>query len=235
MSQLKMRHLSINPSKSHAISIELIPKKKKLYTITSPQFTLNGHQIPQVHTINFFKYLGLQLSDSGFVYPSSSSVNTELEKFFKNQMPRLIARLQHFNISSKLLSDVNRKIRHFVRKTLHLFAHSSNAIFYAPLKQGGLGIFNFKLMIPIIIMRRMENVANSSPKLERVLQDATSLVESIKNLIKAPLNTSKEIKQHFSRELDAGYSGNGMGQVRNDRSTTPSSRIPQNIGMVKTT
>lgn len=137
----------------------------------------------------------------------------------KHLMPRFIVRFQHFNITSKLLSDVDRKIRHFVRKTLHLFEHSSNAIFYAPLKEGGLGIFNFKLMIPIIMKRRMEKVANSSPKLERVLLDATSLVESINNLIKTPLMSNNAVKQHFSRELDTGYSGNGISQVKNGRSS----------------
>lgn len=230
---LKERHLLINPSKCHAISTGLVPKKKKLFTHTVTQFKIYESEIPQESTNSFFKYLGIQIGDEGILCPSTDTLNIDLLNLRKAALkpfqklkilntfliPRYISRLQAISINKKILKDVDKKIRYFIRKTLHLFQHSSNAIFYAPLKTGGLGIFNFGLQIPIIMKRRLETIGTKSQLLENVIHNANKTILHFDKIISTCTDSSQKIKEKFAAELDSGYSGNGILQVKNSKAS----------------
>ncbi len=109
VSALSRRNLSINALKCNAVSVDIVPRQKKCYTITQPQFKMNDSFIPQLTAQSLFKYLGCKYSVYGVSGISVKDIDILLEKLRKAALkpfqkfkilkvfliPRFIARAQH--------------------------------------------------------------------------------------------------------------------------------------------
>lgn len=231
---LSDRNLIVNPEKCFAFAALRVPKKKKLFITTTPSFSINGVNLPNLGVDNIMKYLGIKYSAFGVVKTSSKSVFENLnnlksaalkpfQKMFLLQhhlIPRYISTFQQISNTSKLLKSVDKSIRWFIKNTIHFPSSCSNHIFYAPRKDGGLGIFEFNSKIPVIMRDRIERIKNQCEIMENVINETPDMISSIKRLIKPHLASKEDIIKHHSYSLEISFSGNGIGQCSSTRAST---------------
>lgn len=71
------------------------------------------------------------------------------------------------------LKRVDDMIRKTVKEVLHLSEHTPNDFLYAPLREGGLGVFCLFKRIPGIILERLGNLEYSQSAIERAVFQTT--------------------------------------------------------------
>lgn len=158
-----------------ALSTEVVPAKKKLYTVTRNRFKVNGEFIKQMDINQTVKYLGLKFAIDGVTKCCTYVLNEQLQRIKRAPLkpqqkmkiirtyliPRYIAYYENPSINRRILKEADKKIRAAIKKILHLNIHCSNAIFYAPMKSGGQGLFCSETTIPIIIANRLEKLRDN--------------------------------------------------------------------------
>lgn len=170
---LESEGMRANVNKCHALFCEKITGVQKLAVITKSTFQLQGQPIPSVGVIDSFRYLGRDIGFMGHQKPNSIKTLSEnllslqkapLKPFQKMELlrtyliPRFIYGFQNFKIEKQILTNADRLVRRFVRRTLHLHASVENILIHAPEKDGGLGIFSFTESIPRILMSRLNKM-----------------------------------------------------------------------------
>lgn len=226
----KQRGLSINSSKSHCLILRTVPSKKKVYVDKNFTLKTNGEIIKSIDIGESFKYLGHKFDSQGMEKCQLRNLKEQLDRIMKaalkpqqklqlvkfHLLPRYIASLQRPNIPQKTLNGADRIIRSAIRRILHLPKASANAILYTARKDGGMGIFHFKSMIPLIAISRWEKLTNICPTLRRMEGIMKHWIERYKRFIPENPNPKNAIKLKFKGDLDSSISGNGLTQVAAD-------------------
>lgn len=221
------RGLSLNVSKCAAISVDLVPKKKILAARTTPRFYVNGLPITQMG-LDSIKYLGQRFNITGVKEPTLQSLKAQLDRIKTaalkpNQkvellkqylIPRWIHQLQNPNIGIQTLKQADRMCRLCLKQVLHIPKTASNAFVHTSARDGGLGLFRFRQKIPLIMLNRIDNL---------VKHEQTRVAFTLNPKLRARLlkmlggQTTSAANQRLanSRELESGYSGNGIGATNN--------------------
>lgn len=216
----------LSPQKCRSLLLRMVPSKKKLFVDNIHQFNINSILIPCVGVGEMFTYLGEEVNDEGVsrgklslqlfehlqkVIRAPLKPQQKMKMMSKYLIPKYISRAQKQSISGKVLEEMDRKIRVFVKKVLHMPPGSSTAIFYTPLKAGGLGIFSFRQNIPRIMLQRIEKVRRMDEVLEEVLHDNVLWIGNLRRLLRPHEVTKNLLTECNSNTLEGSWYAGGGG------------------------
>ena len=221
------RGLSINPEKSVAASVAVLPGRKILYPQTTGKFVVNGARITQLKATELFKYLGQRYGVSGgegnvFKIDEllTSLAKSPLKPYQKLEMvrlyliPRLLHKLQTTCVTKKDLNNTDMALRVFIRKTLHLNKTTSNGFLHAPIREGGLGIISMMAYVPVVLRNRIQSLLLEGEESIHLVLNTDHMIKLRSKLERwtGTVGTTRAIHAHFSDMLEEGYSGGGLRQ-----------------------
>lgn len=150
--------------KCSAISVCRAPGQR-LFSYTTSQFFIRGKPVQQLAVREMIEYLGSKFSPMGLSKCSIPNLRAQVERICRAPLkslqkiqiikfyliPTYIHSLQSPQVHQQTRESADRAIKWVIKKALHLSVHVSDAFIYAPMKEGGLGIFSVKDKIPIIV------------------------------------------------------------------------------------
>lgn len=159
---LEKRGLDLNAAKCSSLQANVVPAMKKLFAVTKPRFYIDGVPIGQVG-LNNFKYLGIitpatLASLPGLLAKIKRAPLKPHQKWLITRdylVPRYIHGPRNPRINKKTLRKVEKLFRMHVKTILYLPVTAITAYLHAPVKLGGLGLFNFERRIPAILAERI--------------------------------------------------------------------------------
>lgn len=174
---LAERGLSINADKSFSVSLVAAGKVKKVKVIATPEFKIGETLLPFKGVTTMWKYLGVNLDDSGRLPPDCGELPGLLDRLSTAPLKPaqrlvilkdyLVPRLLHRMIcgktpTAKQLRELDQRIRNVVkRKWLHLESSVPTGFLYAKSAQGGLGLPCLLTLVPRTKLSRMTKLTNS--------------------------------------------------------------------------
>lgn len=164
---LKARGMLINPKKCHCISA--VRNGTPWCYRSRPLLTVGGTKISMTSYLCPMKYLGHQYNLGGMSKPSLANLpswlyNINAANLKPDQklllvrdhvIPRLTFALQTTRITSKSLRGVDRLVRMWVKRMLHLNVHTPDAVIHASIRDGGIGILETRTAIPNTFLKRL--------------------------------------------------------------------------------
>lgn len=171
--------LEANPGKCLALSSIVDGKNKRMFLDTNDKFTVTvsetNHHIKSITPSTEWKYLGLKFIgskidkrvlniDKYFLRIDRALLNPQQKLDVLNQivLPQWVHITTFSNACREELSSIDKTSRKWVRKWLHLPHDVPKAYLHAPVRTGGLGIFEFSVRIPVSRLRRIRRVINTS-------------------------------------------------------------------------
>lgn len=227
---LDRRGMKINPIKSTSFTVNLLPSVKKLYVSTEARIIVENDFIRAIGVADQFGYLGFGYSFCGVKSTTLEGLPAELERIRKaplkphqklyvikkHLLPRYIYILQNPDITLKTLSSADRLVRLTVKRILHLPQSTPNAALYAPLRQGGLGVFSFRCRIPGILLDRISNI-RKSPDPDTLAAIRTPYIahleEKLHNWCATTGVNSRATASFWCGRLESSTSGGGLWHV----------------------
>lgn len=180
------RGMQLNVGKCSLLSAALVPGGGKVVPRTKNAIKFKNVPLRLVSDFEPAKYLGHALGSSGILKPSICNLKKWLENVMRSPLkpdqklvmiktyviPKILYGLQVPGVTGRILREADRLIRHYTKKVLHLNIHTSDAAFYAKIRDGGLGIMNLKGSIPKIFLGRLTSIlsANNDTSIQYVFQ-----------------------------------------------------------------
>lgn len=221
------RGMEMSAAKCAHLSVQLVPGRKRSVVSSDARIFVGPTAITCVGAEDSFKYLGFRFRFMGAEAPSSDSLHIclsrlsaallkpcqKLKILLVYLLPRFYYAYQSPCITGKFLSLTDKMVRKFTKSCLYLPAQTHNAILYADLRGGGLGVPCLSARIPAILLFRLSALKDS--------QDAHILAA----LSTPPFNTLEECLGSMIRDygvsaaaqrgywrgrLDGCYSGAGL-------------------------
>lgn len=235
--------LEANAGKCATLSIKTVPKQKKSAIDANCRFKINGTWMPTLQRTDEFKYLGVQFNPVGRIKLDSIEVlKQQLDRLTQAPMkpqqrlwilrtiliPRIMYKLVLGYATFGYLKKLDRVVRLYVRKWLHLPHDTPNAYFHASHKDGGLGISSLRWHAPAYRVQRLEailktnNIAGPAAG-EYLEKEISKSVRKIKESNET-LKTSEMIDQFWARQLYKSNDGASLAESR---------KIPQQHQWVK--
>lgn len=165
--------LDANIQKCATLTIKGFGKSKYTAIDQKTIFTLKGRAVTPLKRTDVWNYLGIKFDSNGRTKINNlESIMTQLERLsiapLKPQqrlwiirtilIPRMLHQLVLGDVSLGTLKRVDKTIRHFVRRWLHLPGDTPNAYFHATIKDGGLGISSLRWQVPALRYRRLRSI-----------------------------------------------------------------------------
>lgn len=228
---LEARHLTLNPAKCRAISMAVVPSKKKLFLHTTPKFYIGSTPIPPTRSIgDAFKYLGFHFSCQGATPCSVGNLFEQLSRIqtapLKPQqkvhiiktflIPRYIHAMQSPSINIKILKKVDLLVRQTYKRILKLPSHIIDEALYTPTRLGGLGLFSFARRIPVIMRDRLRSSKISSPLFASFMAENGYWDGRVNRMIRPQLNNKDAIDRANATRLEGSFYGGGISQAVGD-------------------
>lgn len=173
--KLAMVGLRANPEKCYALSVRHDRKNKRAYLDTNDKFEVwsddKRNVIKSIEPSGGWKYLGikftgetvdtkmpsmekyLQCVDESLLHPQQ-----KLEVLNKVLIPKWINITSFGNAGREELRTLDKRNRVYIRKWLHLPHDVPIVYLHAPVRCGGLGIFEFAIRIPFSRYNRLSRV-----------------------------------------------------------------------------
>lgn len=226
--------LKLNCNKTRTLSILGDKKRKVVYVETEQPFHINGIPINGINANETIRYLGIQVGATGVMEPPDV-LSTWLRRLNRSKlkpqqklyilrmylMPRLVHGLTTSKLKLGKLDELDTSVRTFVKKILHLPAHTVNSFIYAPVRTGGLGIMQLRANIPAAIYNRLSRLYNSEYELLQVVIETESVQRKLKISGKARIrkeideecvigSNSKLIRKLHTSDLYEDYDGKAL-------------------------
>ncbi|RWS22147.1 reverse transcriptase-like protein, partial [Leptotrombidium deliense] len=168
--------MCLNPLKCRTLAIVADGKKKTTYCDSAPFLKLDNCVIPALRPTEFFRYLGIMFNASGKSRPNLLRLEQLLRNLQKiklkcNQklvmlrdyvLPSFIHELTLGRCNANLLTRFDSVVRQFVKRLLRLPESAPNAIFYVPVKKGGLGLPLLRKQIAHSLLHRFSAASQRS-------------------------------------------------------------------------
>lgn len=185
VNQLSKIGLKANPSKCKSLSLVVDGKHKRTVVDTRDKFTVavedSQFVISPIHPSTEWKYLGIKLIgekldkqlpniklhlnrlDQALLKPQQ-----KLEVLNAVVLPQLVHKATFSDVSKEELSSTDKLVRGYVRKWLHLPHDVPKAYIHAPIKLGGMGMFELSIRIPLSRRKRLLRFSVGSPVEESI-------------------------------------------------------------------
>ena len=176
--------LRVNAAKCSTIRISVRGVKTRTTWVNpEPFLRIDGQLVSSLGVDDLYKYLGVYFSPRGTFNTVSKKLGEamkeltaaplkgfqRLEALKSNVVPSLYHQLVLSDCSIGLLDELDRRIRKAVRTWLHLPPDTTNAYMYAPVSSGGMGIVSLAKEIPLLKIRRLQSLAQSSDGIVQVV------------------------------------------------------------------
>ena len=176
--------LRMNPKKCATLAIRKNGKLKKSFVDPEPYLTIDGKVVPGMKERETYKYLGLKIGAYRYdLRDVTKTLVVQLDKLDKaslkpqqrlhalkvNVIGGLLHSLVLVHISKKTLLNIDRTIRRYVRKWLHLQSDTPTAIFHANSADGGLSIPSMVTRILRLRRSRIVKMTQSDDPLIKIL------------------------------------------------------------------
>lgn len=236
---LRKLGLKVNTQKSWALSQVPLGKEKKIVVLTDPQFSINDMPLRQIGVLDTWNYLGIQFKGTS-VCGVRPELITDMAKVSKAPLKpqQKIRLLKTFvltkyyhqmvlgNISITALQALDAVIRKTVRTWMHFPHDVPNAYIHAPVRVGGMGVTCFAIDIPIMRLRRLENVIERTDNsgLASTLANTNYYTETINgcrnDLVKAIGGVEKTDRiKYWENQLEGKYDTMGLTETRYSRAS----------------
>jgi len=170
------RSMAINARKSMSLSIVRAHGRKTMMTDEGCQWTVGGERLAAIRHTDDIKYLGVQYTAIGRSVAKFPKLEEWLRRlkaaplkpqqrvdFVRSTISsRLIHLLRLCRVTAKMLNALDRRIRTFVKGVLHLPPGTSTDFFYLPIEKGGLGLREFRSLIPAAKLKLIGSMKGSS-------------------------------------------------------------------------
>ena len=161
--------LSVNAAKCATLSVAINGKTRKSIIDSTQVFAVGGGQIPALAVVDFYKYLGVQISARGAAPHSRQKLQSSLDALKRAQLkpqqqlwilrskvlPSLFHELVLSDVSLGYLRWLDVSVRGAVRSWCKLPHDTPKAFFHAKTRDGGLEITSLEFTIPILKQRRL--------------------------------------------------------------------------------
>lgn len=167
--------LYVNRSKSSVLSMVPDGHRKKHHYPTENLFSVGRKKLRQVTCVERWRYLGVDFDSSGSatfeqevckaldnISRAPLKPQQRLELVRGHLIPKFMHGLVLGQISDDRLRMLDVRIRGAVRKWLRLPADVPVGYYHASVKDGGLGVPSFRVVVPAIIERRYGGLAESN-------------------------------------------------------------------------
>lgn len=187
--------LVFNPKKCRSLALQSVQtkhRKRKIYTNKNIKFKLHGAYIEPVAVDESWKYLGML-----FGYRGTESVvdgtrlmltcllqrlrktclkpQQKLEILRTFLVPRFIYKISNSSPRSGFLIKLDKTIRSWLKTMLRLPKDTPNSFFYAPVREGGLGILSFRASCPAMIFRRYSALGDSTSSFAKAAHSSETI------------------------------------------------------------
>jgi hypothetical protein len=170
------RSMRLNAKKSMSLSLVRAHGRKSMLTDGTPKWKVYGEDLPAIQHTQEIKYLGVRYTAAGRPIAKFPKLDEWLKRLKRAPLKpqqriqiirstitqRMIHTLRLCRVNTKLLRNLDRKIRTFVKSVLHLPPGTSTAFFYIPVSMGGLGLPEFMSLIPAAKLKLIEKMMLSS-------------------------------------------------------------------------
>ena len=194
--------LSPNPAKSASLRIAVTGKARKWFCPAESFLSLDGSPVPTIDIAGSYRYLGIR-AGAGPSAKIGSEVTRKLEEGIRqlskaplkpqqrlfilrvHLLPSLYHELVLSSYYKKLLQYLDRRSREAVRRWLHLPHDVPQPFFHARAVDGGLGIPELQVQIPLMRRARVESLFNRAswtydPVLSAVIGRSKALLKERK-------------------------------------------------------
>lgn len=229
---LKNCGLEINQGKSSTIAIKTIPKMKKIAIDPYCTFKIQGTTLRALKRTDEWEYLGVLFTSEGASKQNQIEIlEKQLTSISKAPLkpqqrmwalrnvliPGLTYKLVMSRVRFGYLKKIDRKIRLYIRKWLHLPHDTPNGYFHASVQDGGLGVPSLRWKGPLLRLECLKNMLRvdylKNRSIDTYLQNEIRLVENrLKDNTNNIINTSKKLSKYWALTLHNSIDG---GPLRN--------------------
>ena len=223
--------MKMNPKKCATLAIRANGRLKKSYVDPTPYLTIDGEVVPALKLGETYKYLGLKIGANGYdIREITKKLIVQLDRLseasFKPQQRlhalkvNVIGGMLHtlvlVHVSLKTLLNIDRTIRRYVRKWLHLQSDTPTAMFHANTADGGLGIPSMVTRIPRLRRARLVKMTTSDDPLIKIMvssgtgEAAVRLASGIKRLGEVQITNKQSERRAWREELISKTDGRGL-------------------------
>jgi len=167
--------LEPNPAKSASLRISVSHGSRRWFCDPEPYLTLGGTRVPTIDIVGSYRYLGIRTSAGGKI---GKEVTHRLEEGLRqlsaaplkpqqrlfllraHLLPSLYHELVLSRYSKALLRYLDRRSREAVRRWLRLVHDVPQSFFHARAPDGGLGIPELMVQVPLMRRARVEKLFN---------------------------------------------------------------------------
>jgi hypothetical protein len=191
--------LKPNEVKSASLRITGVGKRKKWICDPSPFLTLNDRPVPSLSVEDCYKYLGVRIG----ARRAAPTVGSRLDDHLRNLgraplkpqqrlyflrvhvIPGLYHQLVLDRITIGHLKKFDIAIRRMVRKWCRLPHNTARPFFHASAKEGGLGLPELLVTVPLLRKNRLDGVmgrvnAGTDPILTQVMKNSPSFNKELR-------------------------------------------------------
>ena len=191
--------LELNPRKSATLSIAM-SVRHSAWAVAPEQFFANGERLPVLGIESAYKYLGLNFAAAGSRVEVYETLDRALESLrsapLKPQqrlyalrvalLPRFYHQLVLGRVRAGMFRRLDVKVHAFVRKMLRLPPDLTLGAFYAPVREGGLGLPLLEVSARLWRKNRLERMLAADEPAARVIA-SLSACDSLLREIDAPI------------------------------------------------
>lgn len=226
--------LKINTEKSSTLSLVPSGREKKIKVIEEPQFAIDGTHLRAIGVLDTWKYLGIHFTGSK-INERETCLASDLDKITKAPLkpyqrlrilcgaviPKYLHTLVLGRISSVKLKNMDLLIRSYVKRWLYFPKDLPSAYLYAKVRDGGLGIFNLSLQIPLIKRTRLQRFLNNEGQTVQAIKQSQHIRRQLewcnKQLDHIGANVTKDsLALHWRNVLYNMVDTNDLKDARSD-------------------
>lgn len=184
--------VGLRPNAAKCATLRLVNdgKRKRSLVDQRPFLRMDGQTVAALSVIQAYKYLGVPVSPRGLVAGSSERLRHMLRELERaplkpqqrlfmlrtNVLPKLTHELVLGRPKRGALELMDKMIRSFVRRCLHMPKDTPLGFFHASAADGGLNVRSLRVSIPLMRYRRVESLAmKPEPDTLAILKSETLL------------------------------------------------------------
>ncbi|KAF0304402.1 Retrovirus-related Pol polyprotein from type-1 retrotransposable element R2 [Amphibalanus amphitrite] len=220
--------LQIHPEKCWTSIAKVDGKQKIRYLDTQVRVVVHGTPLPNLGHEGAVKYLGVQYSARGIKRDSGIKIGAHLQELRRaplkphhrlqilrtNVLPAAMHAMVLGDVRKATLRRLDQTIRSAVREFLHLPKDTPTAFLHAHPTDGGLGIPELRLTVPLQSTRRITRLEASEYPPVRHLT-TTEAFRRMKDRCRPPHTTGERIRQEHRRQLLNKVDGVGLQEAPN--------------------
>ena len=224
--------LTLNPDKSRSLTIAVDGKAGRWVCDPTPYVSLTEGVLPAVSISEGYKYLGITVSareggssaeellSRGLNHLTKAPLKPQQRLFMiKNHLiPKLYHRLVLSRSNNGVLRRLDKLVRRSLRSWLKLPHDAVNALFHCEVREGGLGIPSFRLVIPFLKKARLDRLARvQDPVISALVANSRTFANERRRCMNPPpkvgdtiVHNMTDAKHELASALHGAVDGCGL-------------------------